>query len=166
MNVLVIISAILFFGFIAMGIGKFGLQPSYSIYSKYWGETVPLPNNLHLWSIVTIISALLLVPPMIEIGDGNSLQFLGFLTPLYLVCVALTPTWWKYDKEHILHVIFTLLCVFAALFWCIKVAAHPRIIGTIFMLTGFSIGFFHKEKYLVFFLEMVMFLSTYLTLMI
>lgn len=42
-----ILSAIMLFSFISIGVIKFGLQNSYSAYSIKWGNAVPL-NNMNL----------------------------------------------------------------------------------------------------------------------
>ena len=69
-----ILSAVILFSFISIGVIKFGLQNSYSGYSIKWGNAVPL-NNMNLWSIVTIVAAFLLCPVMLELAAGSLLQF-------------------------------------------------------------------------------------------
>jgi len=158
---LTIISTILFFGFIILGVVKFGILTSYSAYSSKWGDAIPI-KDMNLWSIVTIISALLLTPPLIESGANDSWQFLGFLTPIYLIVVALTPNWETNNKEHIVHTTFALLCIITSLLWLFLVKQYYiQLILIMFsiMIAGTVTG--TLKRCFVFWLEMLMFLSNY-----
>lgn len=108
--ILVTISAILFFGFVGINIKKFGLLDCYSAYGAKWN------GQLNLWSVVTIVSALLLVPVLLEKGDGSLYQFAGFLAPVSLVLVGITPQyntdkfqWWMHQLGAWFGVLFVLL---------------------------------------------------------
>lgn len=155
-----VISTILFFGFIILNVFIFGILSSYSAYGTIWGKRKIF--GLNLWSVITIVSAFLLTPPLIDKGIDNPLQFLGFLTPVYLICVGLTPGWEENDKEWMWHSIFAGLCAICALLWIFLVSGNywPLILILIevlitAILTRTLIFAF------VFWLEMIMFLSTY-----
>lgn len=165
MFALVFISIILLYGFIFLGVRVFGLLNSYSAYASKWTEKVPI-DNMHLWSIVTIAAAILMIPPMIEVGLGSTLQFLGFFVPAYLICVGLTPTWESNRKEHVYHSVFAVLCAIGALCWIVFVAniwyiALPPLItfAVLMMYTG-------RYNAYIFWGEMVMFTSAHLALML
>ena len=163
---LTIASLVLFAGFILLGIKKFGLLDSYSAYSSKWNQAVPI-NNMNLWSIVTILAAGLLCPCIIETGIGNPWQFLGFLTPVYLITVACTPNWETNKKEHIIHSTVAIFCAIAALLWIILIRKqfYIALISTIvFILLGLFTKTF-KRAY-TFWGEMAMFSMVYCSLLI
>ena len=104
-----IMSLVLLGGFIGLSIWRFGLLKSYSGYAKKWTEFIPM-HNVNVWSIVNVIVAILLMPALIERAQGNPLQCLGFLVPIYLIAVALTP---RYESDSIQmwwHFAFTFCC--------------------------------------------------------
>lgn len=112
-----LMSLVLLGGFIGLSIWKFGLQPSYSSYARKWSEAVPI-HNANLWSIVTVVAALLLVPSLIEQSNSSPVQFLGFFAPIYLICVALTPEWETNHKQMVLHCLFTICCAVVFTAYC------------------------------------------------
>lgn len=107
----------LFAGFVALGIRKFGLLHSYSAYSPKWDEVLPA-QGIHLWSVVTFVVALLLMFPLLEIGDESPWQFLGFFAPLYLVVVAFFPLTEEQDpRRYRIHCTAAVVCAVGALLW-------------------------------------------------
>lgn len=158
-------SALLLFGVICWGVMRFGLLPSYSDYSKRWAKAVPM-NNMNLWSVVTAVAALLLTPGLLELGVLSSWQFLGFLTPVYLICVALTPEWKTNPVQRKFHFLFAGLCAIAGLAWLLLVMHAYWVFGIVFiffvtmaMLTGTI------RTSWVFWAEMIMFMSVYLVIL-
>lgn len=164
-TVLSVLSAIILFGFIFAGVVRWGLLPSYSDYSSKWGEVLPI-QNLNLWGIVTFIAAALLMPVMIELGENNILQFLGFFTPVYLMCVSFTPNW-KTDKtEGKLHPIFAYACAAAAFAWILFIAhTWYVLLGTVLFVLGTALLSLTLKSAKTFWLEMVMFVGTFLSLL-
>ena len=159
-----IISALLLFGFIGLGVSRFGLLPSYSAYGPMWGKAVPM-NNTNLWSMVTIAAAFLICPVLIELGVASMWQFLGFLVPVYLIAVALTPDYETDRTQGIIHLTAALLCGFGAFAWLLLVLnAWKVLVGVGAIIFAISVfGGTIRESY-VFWLEMFMFVSVYLTI--
>ena len=161
-----IISLALFAGFVGLGIRKFGLLPSYSAYSSKWNEAVPI-HNMNLWSIVTIAAALLLVPAMVERGQGNPWQFLGFFAPLYLVLVGFTPEWEANPTQHKVHVIGAISCAAISAVWLAVICHLAWLIGVSFLVM-LCAAFATKsiKTCYVFWLEMTMFATVYVALIV
>lgn len=158
MQLLAIISTILFFGFIIAGVCKFGLLHSYSAYASKWGSVAGIP----IWSIVTLLSAFLIMPCLIEIAAFSPFQFLGFLTPLYLIGVSLTPTWETDPIVKRWHVILATLCAISGLLWLVLVMNWKLlIVPLVVVLMGLVTGTWDTSY--VFWLEMIMFTSVYAT---
>ena len=158
MQLITIISTILFFGFIIAGVCKFGLLHSYSAYASKWGKVVGIP----LWSIITFLSAFLIMPCLIEVLAFSPFQFLGFLTPLYLIGVSLTPTWETDPVVKKWHVVLASLCAACGFLWLLltmnwKLLIVPVSVALLGLVTGTW-----KTSY-VFWLEMIMFTSVYST---
>ena len=157
MKLLAITSTTLLFSFIIFGVVRFGLLPSYSSYASKWGKVWGLP----IWSVVTLLSAALIMPVLIEVMSPM-FQFLGFLTPLYLIGVSLTPTWETDPVVRKWHVILAGLCaafgvawlVFTMNIWLLVVPIVVSLVGV------FTWSW--KNNY-VFWLEMIMFSSVYAT---
>lgn len=117
--------------FVSISIRRFGMQPSYSDFSPCWDEAVPI-RSMHLWSIVTFVVAALFMPALIELGEGNPLQFLGFFAPMYLIVVALFPLTAlpadasdderkKWKRKKVIHNIGAALCSAATVSWILFV---------------------------------------------
>lgn len=159
-------SAILLFGFIVLSVLTFGIQPSYSAFAAKWNEKVPL-HNMHLWSICTIISALLLIPIMIEKGSENPLQFFGFIVPIYLIVVGLTPEYEQHKKESIVHTIAACVCAAIAIAWMFMVT-HTYVFLPVcaFCALIVALGTDTLQKSLIFWGEMSVFLATYMSIFV
>lgn len=112
-----IVSIAIFAVWLTICIKKFGLAPSYSAYSPKWDEVFPA-KGIHLWSVVTFVVALLLMFPLLELGEGNPWQFLGFFAPLYLIVVAFFPlTADTAPKRYRIHCTAAVVCAVGALLW-------------------------------------------------
>ena len=160
----IIASFILLFGFIGRGIFRFGLLPSYSAYAAKWTEHVPLPTNLHFWSIVTILAAILLTPAMTTIGEGNDFQFLGFFAPLYLIVVGLTPEYETRVRQRRIHNWGAIICAILTVIWIAFVAQRWAIfLACSFIMFITALATQTHKKALIFWGEMALFLSAYAT---
>lgn len=139
-----------------------GIPTSYSAFSAYWDD-----GKVNVWSVVTFFVAFLMFPPMVEGGDGSYFQFLGFFAPLYLIVVSLTPKWDIDKRQHRVHVIGTVLCAALALLWLVFVRGHVWVLVGC-LAAGCAAGYFTKtlSGSKVFWGEMVMFLSVYVSLLI
>lgn len=161
MLTLKIASTTLFFGFIIVSVFKFGLLDSYSAYATAWGKTFP-NSNINLWSVITILSAFLLTPPLIQTGINSPFQFLGFFMPVYLIAVGLTPNWAYNKKEHFWHTFFAGLCAVTAVVWLYLFKACYIHLLIVFILT-LTASIISKTtiKCYCFWLEMLIFLVTF-----
>lgn len=126
MMYLTLASLVLLATFIGLSIRRFGLQKSYSSYAKLWEGIVPAKYDLNVWRAVTIIVALLQVIPMLSTLEGSVIQFVGFLTPVYLVAVACTPNYQEDTAEKIVHYIATALCA-AGFLICVSFGVQPSL---------------------------------------
>jgi len=164
-TILSALSAIILFGFIFAGVVRWGLLPSYSDYSSKWGEVIPI-HNMNLWGIVTFVAAALLMPVMIELGNDNVFQFLGFFTPVYLMCVSFTPNWKTDETEGKLHPIFAYSCAAAAFAWILFVVKMwPVLLGASLFVIATALLSLTLKTSKIFWLEMIMFVGTYLSLL-
>ena len=166
LSIFSVISTLLLFGFIFAGVARFGLLPSYSDYAPFWGKAVPI-NNMNLWSVVTLVSAFLLCPALLELGTASGLQFLGFLVPVYLIVVSLTPKWKTDPVQHTVHFIAAGLCAVGGLLWLGLVMKAWRllgIVGTFILTLALFSGSLRTSA--IFWVEMLMFLSVFLTVLL
>lgn len=161
---MIIASFVLLFGFIGLGIFRFGFLPSYSAYATKWSERCPLPMGMPLWSFVTIIAAIILMPVMIDLGDGSYLQFLGFFAPIYLMIAGLTPDYETNPKSKRIHTWGAIICALFAIVWIAFVAQRWAVfLACSFIMFVAALATQTHEKALLFWGEMALFLSTYVT---
>ena len=152
-----ILALVIFVGFVAISVRKFGWLRSYSAYAAKWTEAVPINRHTHLWSIVTIIVALLLACGMLEQGEGHPLQFLGFFAPVYLAIVAFTPEYETNRQQRIIHYIGTILCAAASVAWVWFAGPQGTIIFS--LIAALLLGILTRSinNSLIFWAEMAMF---------
>lgn len=163
-----ILALVIFVGFVAISVHKFGWLRSYSAYAAKWTEAVPINRHTHLWSIVTVIVALLLAFGMIEQGEGHPWQVLGFFAPLYLMVVSFTPEYQdqpgdddkmraKRKRQRIIHYIGTILCAAVSAVWIYL--AGPRGIIFFSLMAAWVAGIVTRSinSSLIFWAEMAMF---------
>ena len=120
--VLTALSCALFFGFVVLCVKKFGLQSCYSAYGPLWAQVTPSAGMLNIWSAVTLITAFMLVPVLIENADGSPWQFAGFLCPALILFVALTPDYATNKLAGIIHVVCATLGAVFSIIYIIFVA--------------------------------------------
>lgn len=139
---------------------------SYSALGTFMAERYP-KAPLNPWSVVTFVAAFLMVPPMVDAGDGSLWQCLGFFAPLYLIVVALTPDWEKDRRQCIIHRSCSAVCALMALLWLIIVREDFGLTFCVFIATMVA-GTASRsiEHSAVFWLEVGMFVSVYASLLI
>lgn len=148
MIILVCLSAFILFGFMLYCIANWGL----------------VPQALNLWSIDIISSALLLTPVMIELGADSSWQFLGFLAPVSMFLVGVTPRWATNNTQYVVHNIGVILAVIFSVAYAILIPKSVWAILTLCVLAG--IATIIKKKAFIFWLEIAMYLAIYTTITI
>ena len=164
MLILTIISLLLLAVFIGLSCILYrGIPPSYSAFSACWNEPFPL----NTWSVMTALIAGFMVPPMIVAGEGNPVQFLGFFAPLYLIVVSLTPNWDIDKRQHRIHTAGAIACAVLAFAWLLLIRHHWWVV-VICLAAGGVAGWRTRTLpgSLVFWGEMVMFASVYVSLII
>lgn len=165
MVILTILSLLLLGGFTALSCALFfGVPASYSAFSAEWRTMYP---KTPVWSYVTAAAAFLMVPPMIEAGDGSALQCLGFFAPLYLIVVSLTPDWDIDRKQHIIHTGGAVFCASLAVAWLVLIRGQWWLaLACLAAAAGAGLWTRTLRASLVFWGEMALFLSTYVSLFI
>ena len=160
-----LLSLILFTGFVLLGVFKFGLLNSYSAYATKWTESVRIHNS-NLWSIITVIVAILLAPALIEQGEGNPWQSLGFFAPVYLIVVAMTPRWEIDRKQRRVHMSGAIICAAVSALWIVAVQ-HQFTTMLLSLMAAWALGILTKttERAIIFWGEMVLFASVYVVLL-
>lgn len=162
-----IASLLLFGGWLALSMKHFGILGSYSSYASKWKQAVPLDHGTNLWSIITVVVAILLAPAMLEVGDESPLQFLGFFAPAYFIVAACTPEWETNKRQLIIHCIGASLCAAASVIWVLIVLRLWYLV-----IAGLILGAFaafatktYRECY-VLWAELAMFAAVYAAVLI
>ena len=167
MQTLTVISLLMLIAFTAWASGIRGTIPeSYSQLGTDVGEYCP-GAPLNPWSAVTFVVAFLMVPPMIEAGDGSLWQCLGFFAPVYLIVVSLTPDWASDTRQLWVHRVGAGLCAAMALLWLVFVRDGLGITLAAYgaaAVAGGATG--SLRRCITFWLEAGMFISVYVSLLI
>jgi len=166
-----LISIIVFTLYLGVTLLRFQtIPPSLSDTYYKWG------TKGWIFTISMCVTAALMLPAMIAVGEGNVWQFLGFLSPASLVFVGVAPRFKTDLTETKIHCISALICGTSAILWCI-LAVHlwwvllisfAVIAGAFYFTSRKSIktiqGCIHDEY--TFWVEMWAFLSAFLALLI
>jgi len=148
---------------------KYRLLSCYSAYGPKWAEYTkehPQLKGLNIWSIVTIVSAGLLFVPMLTSAKDSPLEFLCFFAPLYLFLVGFTPKYQENKTQNIVHQIGAWGCVICILLWLFFIVQMWAVLIPVFVLAlviGVATRTFIPSC--TYYLEMAMYLSTYLVLL-
>lgn len=161
--ILTIISAVLLFGFAALCVYKFGWKTCYSAYGKFWDK-----GDINTWSLVTILSAFIIVPAILEASNNSPYQFVGFLAPVSLLLVGATPNYATDKTQAIIHPIGALSAVVFIVLYSILV---PHLLWIVLSIVAIAalVGYIQRingRKTIIFWLEMAMYMSTYVILFI
>ena len=162
------LSMILLVAFNIICLKKFGLLSCYSAYGAKWGDWEKehhFTNGLNIWSVITFLTAALLIPPMLTTSAGNPLQFLCFFAPVYLFLVAFTPYYTESKVDNLIHQIGSWTCVVFILFWLIFVVHKWFVLLPVTILTlvvGLGTNTF-KES-VIYYLEVIMYITTYIVM--
>ncbi len=167
MIILAFLSVLVISIFIAISFSKFSVLDCYSDYYYPWKDAVQI-SNMNLWSIITFVFSILMLIPMIDAGEGNKVQFLGFLTPIYLISVALVPDYLSNRTNHILHSTFAYTCAVCAILWQILVTHtwYMILASAALLFISAIITKTLKKENITLWLELLMFLSVPLSLIV
>ena len=165
MITLIILSVVILYGFIICGISKFGMLKSYSAYSAKWGELYP-NHNMELWSVVTVLTAFLIFPVMLNAGDGDPAQCLGFFAPLYLVAVGLTPHYESNKSQEMAHKYLAMLCAVVSITWMVFVTGTWPAVLLCALIAFVAMMVTKTTGSLILWSELVMFVSVHWTLLV
>lgn len=163
--ILALISFLIFAIYNIIAIIRFGVLTSLS-------NTYYLYNSIKkglgvVFSITLSIVGGLLLPAWLDISDGSNFQFLAFLCCAMIIFVAYAPQF-KDDKlTSTVHTASAILSAICGLLWIFIVTPFwyvPLIMGIIFVLIGFITK--SLKRCYVYWLEMIAFISTYVTIIL
>jgi hypothetical protein len=159
--ILTIISAATFFGFVAYCWAKFGLLDCYSAYGPAWAKTPPFSWTFNPWSLVTVLTALLLIPVMVEVSSGSNWQFTGFLCPALILFVGLTPDYGHNDLANKVHCICAAVGALFSIVYILAVATHLWWLILVYVVAAAALTLYFGKSYWCFFFEMAAYLGIY-----
>ena len=161
MNTLLFISLGVFVLYNGISLGLFGIPQSLS-------ETFYLYKNNYkcgfLFPLMMYLTVGTLMPWWITLSEGSTFQFLSFLAPAALLFVGTSPAFKSSDLENKVHTISAYIAAAFALLWIILVTPYWYTVFIGIGVTGiFSYITTTYKSSLIYWLEMVVFLSTYTT---
>lgn len=159
--ILTAISCVLFFGFVIYGVCKFGLKDCYSAYGPEWHKKYP---KFNIWTLITFITPMMIMPALFESSAGSVWQFTAFLCLFPMAFVAFTPDYQKGGMAGRLHSISAAMSAVFSILFTIFVA--PQLI---WFLVGYALAatiltFIFGKKNWLFWFEMAAYASLYTVL--
>lgn len=151
------ISFLMFFGFVGICFSRFGLQSCYSAYGMLWEPASP--SHINWWQAVTVTSAFILAPAIIETASGSTWQFAAFLGPVSLLFVGATP---DYAIDTIKHIIHSTGAILAAMFIIIYTITIPHMLWVIGATIAMAVVLTLWKKNWMLWGELALYLSAYI----
>lgn len=162
------ISMLMLLIFNIISIRRYGLLSCYSAYGEKWeeyGKEVGI-KNLNLWTTITNVSAVLLVPPMLVASEGTVLQSVCFFAPLYLIMVGATPDYAYFKNHKTIHVCGVLLCVVSLIIWLSFISGKIIILWPVsILLLTVALGTNTLKESWLYYLEMTLYITAYVALL-
>lgn len=160
-----LISLSLFLIYNGVALMKFGVPHSLSM--TYYCFKEYKDKTKHIFTIMMVVCACLLMPGWIEMSEGSSLQFLTFLSAVGIIFVGLIPEVLNSDFENIVHTSFAILSAIFSMLWVVLVAEMwPIIIMWIILITTISLITKTLKKGWLYWIEMVVFGSVFTSMII
>lgn len=159
--ILIEISFILYVVYNLLTISFFGIPSSLSntfyLYKEYKCQW--------LFSATLIAMVTLLMPSWINLMEGSPFQFLAFLVPMSILFVAIAPNFKNNGLDQRVHFIATIIAAVLALIVSIFVfKAWVTLIVVTLIILLLSIATKTLKKGLLYWIETIIFLSTFISL--
>ena len=107
-----------------------------------------------------------LMPCWIQLSEGSPFQFLSFLSPAALLFVGFAPAFKSSDLENSVHQVSAYLCAAFAILWIILVTPFWYVILIVLgIVTALAIVTKTWKTSYIYWLEMVAFVSTFITIL-
>lgn len=119
-------------------------------------------NRKHLFTIMMVSMAMLLMPAWIDISEGSDFQFTAFIAACGIIFTGLIPEFKKDKFNKITHTICALIAAVASIVWIILVAGTWQSI--LLYLSFIVLLSFLTSSYktsFIYWIETVAFLSTF-----
>lgn len=159
--ILGIISCVLFFGFVIYGVCKFGLKDCYSAYGPAWHEKYP---KFNIWSLVTLITPVIIMPALLESSQDSIWQFTAFLCLAPMCFVALTPDYQQGGMSQRIHMISAIMCAVFSILFTVLVAPHLAWFMLGYIVVATICTFVFGKQNWMFWFEMAAYASLYTVL--
>jgi hypothetical protein len=156
--ILTALSCTLFFGFVILCVCKFGLKDCYSAYGPLWHEVNP---KFNIWTLITLITPVMIMPVLLQASEGSIWQFTAFLCLVPMSFVALTPDYQQGGLPGRLHLISAICsAVFSILFTALVTPKYFWILATYAGIALICTFIFGKKNWMFWF-EMASYASLY-----
>lgn len=156
-----IIGISIFMLYTIISIIVFGIPQSLSYTYYLWIKKNP--KLKWPFRVTFIVTALLLIAPMLALGEGSMWQFTGFLAPFGLMMIGAAP---DYENPSLVdkwwHPVVAFICCIASALWQIFIAERfDFLIYGVVLCVALSILTKTVKKSYIFWLEMMCVLSTF-----
>lgn len=161
--ILTALSCAMFFGFVVLCVRKFGLLSCYSAYGPLWAQVTPSAGMLNIWSAVTLVTAFMLVPVLLENSEHSPWQFTGFLCPALILFVAATPDYATNKLAGTVHLVCALAGAILSIAYILLVTPRLWWVILVYVLIATACTVIYGKWSWDFWFEMAAFAGIYTT---
>ena len=141
----------------------FGVPKSLSTTYYLYKDRLDILKVLFPTMITMLVMCLM--PCWIQLSDGSRFQFLSFISPATLLFVGFAPAFKRSSLESRVHEVSAYLCAACAILWIILVTPYWYVILIVLgIMTVLAIVTKTWKTSYIYWLEMVAFVSTFITI--
>lgn len=160
------LATLIYLSYNVVTLAEFNVPNSLSATYYLYGETEK-PDRRHLFTIMMVSMAILLMPAWLDISEGSDFQFTTFIAACGLIFTGMIPEFKKDKFNKITHTVCALIAATGAMAWVILVAGTWSTIvlySSFIVLLSFLTSTY--ETSFTYWIETVTFLSTFTSIFI
>ena len=160
------LATLIYLSYNVVALAKFNVPHSLSDTYYLFGGTKK-QNRKHLFTIMMVFMAMLLMPAWLDISEGSNFQFTAFIAACGIIFTGMIPEFKKDNFNRNSHTVCAIIAAMGAIAWIILVANLWWIILIWFcIITFLSIITSSYKTSFTYWIETVAFLSTFTSIFI
>lgn len=160
------LATLIYLSYNIVALAKFNVPESLSNTYYLYGETEK-PNRKHLFTIMMVSMAMLLIPAWLDISEGSNFQFTAFIAACGIISTGMIPEFKKNKFNNTAHTVSALIAAAGSIAWIILVAGAWSTI-LLYLLFVILLSFLtssYKTSF-TYWMETVAFLATFTSIFI
>lgn len=160
------LATLIYLSYNIVALAKFNVPESLSNTYYLYGKTEK-PNRKHLFTIMMVSMAMLLMPAWLDISEGSNFQFTAFIAACGIIFTGMIPEFKKDKFNKTAHTVCALIAAAGAMAWVILVAGTwPTIVLYLSFIVLLSFLTSSYKTSFTYWIETVAFLATFTSIFI